>query len=140
MLRAIVEGLDYQLADIVKTLHCDLAVPFDRLVVVGGATKNRFWMQNKADMIGGIFNRPIEASTVEEATPLGAAMLAGIGVGIYRNEEDALAHVAQPGILYEPDLSVARIYADLFPVYQQLYPALKPISHRLCQQFIARQE
>ncbi len=140
MLRAIVEGLDYQFADIVKTLHCDLAVPFDRLVVVGGATKNKFWMQNKADMIGGLFNRPIEASTVEEATPLGAAMLAGIGVGIYRDEEDALAHVARPGILYEPDPPAARTYADLFPVYRQLYPALKPISHRLYQQFIARQE
>ena len=51
------------------------------MIVVGGATKNRFWLQNKADMVGALFGLPIEAPAVDEATPLGAAMLAGIGVG-----------------------------------------------------------
>ena len=54
----------------------------ERFVAVGGATRNAFWMQNKADVIG----RPIEVPDVEEATPLGAAILAGIGVGLYRDD------------------------------------------------------
>jgi len=131
MLRAVIEGLDYQFLDIVRTMHHDLGVPIDRLVVVGGATKNKFWMQNKADMVGGLFGLAIEAPDVEEATPLGAAMLAGIGVGLYRDEEDAFAHVQKTSIVYEPNTEAASQYARLFPIYQQIYPALKLVSHDL---------
>jgi xylulokinase len=77
MLRAVFEGLDFQFRDIVDALESSLATHFDRLVAVGGATRNAFWMQNKADVVG----RPIEVPAIEEATPLGAAMLAGIGIG-----------------------------------------------------------
>lgn len=131
MLRAVIEGLDYQFANIVRTLSDRLAVPFERLVVVGGTTRNRFWMQNKADMVGGLFGRTIEVSEVEEATPLGAAMLAGIGVGLYQDEEDACERVCKPSIVYEPDSSAAKVYARLYPIYQQLYPALKCLSRQL---------
>lgn len=129
MLRAVVEGLDYQFLDIVRTLRDDLGVPCDRLVVVGGAARNRFWMQNKADMVGGLFGRTIEVSDVEEATSLGAAMLAGIGVGLYQDEADAHAHVHKPSTVYEPDPAAAGVYARLYPIYQQLYPALESVSH-----------
>jgi len=131
MLRALIEGLDYQFADIIRTLSDVLAVPFERLVVVGGATRNRLWMQNKADMVGGLFGRTIEVSEVEEATPLGAAMLAGIGAGLYRDEEDACERVCKPTIVHEPDPSAAKVYARLYPIYQQLYPALKCVSRQL---------
>lgn len=133
MLRAVIEGLNFQFLDIVKTLHTDLDVPFDRLIVVGGATRNSFWMQNKADMVGGLFGRCIEVSEVAEATPLGAAMLAGIGVGLYRDEDDALAHVQKPGVICEPNPDAANRYAKLFPIYQQIYPALKSLSHQLSE-------
>jgi sugar (pentulose or hexulose) kinase len=107
-------------------------VPFDHLVVVGGAIRNRFWMQNKADMVG----RPIEVPEVEEATPLGAAMLAGIGVGVYRDEQDAFEQVRKLGAVYEPDPALTARYADLFEVYKQIYPAMAPISHALYDRFL----
>lgn len=131
MLRAVVEGLDYQFLDIVRTLRDDLGVPFDRLVVVGGAARNRFWMQNKADMVGGLFGRTIEVSDVEEATSLGAAMLAGMGVGLYQNETGAFEHVRKPSQVIEPDPAAASVYAKMYPIYQQLYPALQSASHEL---------
>ncbi len=131
MLRAVIEGLDYQFVNIVKTMRHDLGVPCDRLVVVGGATKNEFWMQNKADMVGGLFGLPIEAPEVDEATPLGAAMLAGIGVGLYEDAEDAYAQVRKPSAIFEPDEAAARQYARLFPIYQQIYPALQSVNHEL---------
>ena len=132
LLRAVIEGLDYQFLDIVRTMQ-HVGVQFDRLVVVGGAIRNKFWMQNKADMVG----RPLEIPEVEDATPLGAAMLAGIGVGVYRDEQDACDHVYRPGGTYEPDLKATAAYADLFEIYRQLYPALAPHSHRLYDRFLA---
>ena len=132
MLRAIIEGLDYQFLDIVKTMQDAMNVPFEKLVVVGGAVRNKFWMQNKADMVG----QAIEAPAVEDASPLGAAMLAGIGMGIYRDEQDAFEHVWKPGTTFEPERQVTDRYADLFPVYKQLYGALAPISHQLYDRFL----
>jgi xylulokinase len=131
MLRAIIEGLDYQFLDIVRTMRADLGVPCDKMIVVGGAARNKFWMQNKADMMGGLFGTAIEVSEVEEATLLGAAMLAGIGVGLYRDEADAFEHVCKPSQIYEPDPAAGRTYADLYPIFRQLYPALQPVNHQL---------
>ena len=131
MLRAIIEGLDYQFLDIVKTMQ-GVGVPFDKLVVVGGAVRNKFWMQNKADMVG----LTIEVPAVEDATPLGAAMLGGIGVGLYRDAQDAFEHVWKPGTTFEPDLQTTARYAELFPIYKQLYAALAPISHQLYDRFL----
>jgi xylulokinase len=130
MLRAIVEGLDYQVQDIVTAFANGLGIRPDRLVVVGGATRNPFWMQNKADITG----LPIDVPDVEEATPLGAAILAGIGVGIYRDEQDAFEQVYKPGKTYLPDPHLVSKYAEWFQIYKQLYPALKEVSHQLYDQ------
>jgi len=85
MFRAVIEGLDYQTLDMVVAMETGLGKRLDQFIVVGGAVRNEFWMQNKADVAG----RPVEVASVEEASPLGAAMLAGIGVGLYRDAEDA---------------------------------------------------
>ena len=132
MLRAIIEGLNYQVLDIVTALKVALGINPSRLVAVGGATRNTFWMQNKADVTG----MPIDVPQVEEATPLGAAILAGIGVGLYRNEQDAFERVYKPGKTYLPDPQLVPRYAEWYRIYQQLYPALAPISHQLYSQFI----
>jgi len=128
MLRAIIEGLDYQFLDIVTAMESGLQGKLEKFVAVGGATRNELWMQNKADVVG----RPIEVPDIQEATPLGAAILAGIGVGLYRDEQDAFEHVYRPGKTYEPDPDLSARYAEWFRVYRQLYPALKQVSHQLC--------
>ncbi|MGA2975173.1 MAG: FGGY family carbohydrate kinase [Spirochaetia bacterium] len=125
MLRSVIEGLDYQLLDIIQQLGANIGFGVEKLICVGGAARNPFWMQNKADVIG----RAIEVSHVEDASPLGAAMLAGIGVGLYRDEQDAFEQVRKPGSIYEPDLSISARYAEWFPIYKSVYPALKEVSH-----------
>ena len=132
MLRAIIEGLDYQVLDIVFSLK-GLGIAPQRLVAVGGATRNQFWLQNKADVVG----LPIEVPAVEEATPLGAAILAGIGVGLYKDEQDAFEQVYKPGITYQPDPQLTAQYAEGYQIYKQLYPTLRSVNHQLYQKFRA---
>jgi sugar (pentulose or hexulose) kinase len=132
LLRAMIEGLDYQTMEMIGALRSALAGPLERFVMVGGATRNDFWMQNKADVIG----QEIEVSDVEEASPLGAAILAGIGVGLYRDVEDAYRRVYRPGTIYRPDAVRAAQYADWIGIYRDLYPAMRPISHALFRTFV----
>jgi xylulokinase len=134
MLRAIVEGLCYQLLDIVRAVESCLDQRLEKFIVVGGATRNAFWMQTKADVLG----RPLELPEIEEATPLGAAILAGVGVGLYRDVQDAYRRVNRPGTIYHPDPAAAARYEEGFRIYQQLYPALSPVSRPIFEQFVSK--
>ena len=96
-------------------------------MAVGGGTRNALAMQNKADMAG----TPMEAPDVEEATPLGAAILAGIGVGLYRDEQDAVSRMARPGRVFEPNAELTAQYAERFAIFEQIYPALQGINTQL---------
>jgi len=62
---------------------------------------------------------------IEEAVVLGAALLAGIGVGVYRDVADAYAQVHRPGRVYEPDLALNARYRQWFAAFESLYPALQ---------------
>lgn len=127
LLRAMIEGLNFQFLQIVSGLPSALGVTPDRFVAVGGGAQNEFWTQNKADMVG----KPIEIPPVEEATPLGAAILAGIGVGLYRDEPEAFERVYRPGRVLEPDLHLTAFYAERFQLFQRLHPALRKIHQDL---------
>ena len=127
MLRAIIEGLDYQFLDIVKTMESSLGESIGQFVAVGGAIRNTFWMQNKADIVG----RPIQVPDIEEATPLGAAILAGIGTGLYKDEQDAFDHVYRPGKTFEPDAAAHAIYEQGFQTYKGLHAALRNVHQEL---------
>lgn len=131
ILRAMVEGLDYQVRDILAAMQTGLGIMPEKLVAVGGGTHNAFWMQNKADVTG----LPIEVPDVEEATPLGAAILAGIGTGVYRDEQDAFERVYRKGRTYIPDAGLSEKYARWYAIYRQLYPALSDIHHQIYDQF-----
>jgi len=123
MLRAIIEGLDYQFLQMVNALDTGLGITPEKIVAVGGATKNAFWMQNKADVVG----IPIEAPDIDEAVPLGVAILAGIGVGLYKDEQDAYEQVYKAGQVYEPDSQLHSKYAEWFEMFENVYPALKSV-------------
>jgi xylulokinase len=127
MLRAIIEGLDYQFLQIVEGLEQGLGVSPDKIVAIGGAVRNELWMQNKADVVG----RAIETPELEEAVVLGAALLAGIGVGIYRDAQDAYDQVHRPGRVYEPDPQRQQQYREWYETFQQLYPALREVNATL---------
>ncbi len=64
-------------------------------------------------------------------TPLGAAILAGIGVGLYADEDEALARTYRSGKVYEPNAELTELYAERFKIYKELYPAVKAVNHKL---------
>ena len=129
--RAVIEGLDYQFRDMLESFEDAMGGAIDEIRAVGGSTRNEFWMQNKADVSG----KKIEVPDIEEATPLGAAMLAGIGAGIYADEQDGFDRTYKPGKSYSPDPEMKTLYDGYFSLYQKIYPSLKNLSSEIFDTF-----
>lgn len=131
IIRSTIEGLNYQFKDMLEAFEKASGSSSDKVVAAGGAIKNKFWMQNKADVTG----KRIEVPEVEEATPLGAAILAGIGVGEYKDEQDAYRMTYKTGPIYEPDENNNREYDEYYKIYKRLYFDLKDLNENIYQKF-----
>jgi sugar (pentulose or hexulose) kinase len=121
------EGLNYQFLEIVRSFEDSMGIWCDRIVAIGGPTKNKLWMQIKADVAGVV----VEVPEIEESVPLGAAILAGLGTGIYTSEKEAFDQVYRPGVAYEPNLANVVAYRELYDRYRTLYPALKYLAPKV---------
>ena len=84
IVRATLESIAYQSADVVSAMLTDAEMTLDRLRVDGGAAANNFLMQFQADILGINVERPAQI----ESTGLGAAYLAGITTGMWNNVEE----------------------------------------------------
>ena len=86
LIRATLESLAFQTADVLRAMEADSGIRLSALKVDGGACKNNFLMQFQADVIGAPVNRP----ACVETTAMGAAYLAGLAVGFWKSKEDVL--------------------------------------------------
>ena len=117
ILRAVYEGVMQALrfcGDILR----ENGLPVQALTLIGGGAKSGLWGQMAADMFGA---RISVHATPHEATSLGAALAAGVGIGWYRDFREA-AEVIHRERSYEPDPQTQAAYAKHFAVYRQLYP------------------
>jgi len=103
VVRAVLEGIANRGADLLEAAETDSGLSIDTLRVDGGMSANRTFVQSLANSTG----RPIETSVVTEATTLGAAYLAGVGVGTWASLEEATADL-QPRAVVEPNRRVDR--------------------------------
>ncbi|MGN0297952.1 MAG: glycerol kinase GlpK [Lachnospiraceae bacterium] len=90
LVRAVLEGIDYQVSDIIQAMEQDCHTKMKTLKVDGGASQNNFLMQFQADILDCEVQRP----SCVETTALGAAYLAGLAVGFWKNKEEVRANWA----------------------------------------------
>jgi len=129
LLRAVLEGLALESRQSLHGLVAHTGVPRPReAVAIGGVTRNDLLMRIRASA----FNLPFIVADVPEATALGAAMLGGIGSGVYAHAADALAQVRVAGHRVEPVAADVAHYDRFYEgVYRQLYPAVREMSHAI---------
>lgn len=121
--RAILEGLVYGLREGAERIQRRGRVAIDCLRVAGGGSQSDAAMQITAD----VFAMPAERPHVYEASGLGAAINAAVGLGWYPDHRAAVAAMTRPGRRFEPNPAAARIYEQLYRrVYRKLYRRLKP--------------
>ncbi len=125
--RAVMEGVVFGMRQGLA-LMLDLSVTPERILASGGATQHPLWLHLQADM----FNRPLYQTTTVEAAAVGAALLAGVGVGVYADVADAVAQaVRYADVVVTPDAENVAHYASLVDTFAALYPALAPTYHAL---------
>jgi len=124
--KAVLEGLTFELRINLDLLR-DSGITIDELRAVGGGARSRLWLQLKAD----ICRVPLRVPQVTEAACLGAALLAGVGCGVYPNLEAAVDRAVRLGTEIMPDPHSSSAYDSRFGLYSQLYPALKDLQSRL---------
>ncbi|SVC46582.1 uncharacterized protein METZ01_LOCUS299436, partial [marine metagenome] len=88
IIRAALESIAYQTRDVVETMARDASMALESLRVDGGAAANDFLMQFQADLLGV----PVERPAVAESTAQGAAYLAGLAVGFWKDRETLPMH------------------------------------------------
>ncbi len=110
LVRATLEAIAYQTRDVIDTMEAETDLRIPLLRVDGGGTANTFLMQFQADILG----IPIQRAAAPETTALGAAYLAGLAVGLWRDPTE-ISRLWSAAETYQPNISTDKretLYAD----------------------------
>ncbi len=107
--RAILEGVAFDLRDALEVIRSMGIVP-ENVILSGGGAKSTAW----AGILASVFNLPLSISRVEEQACFGAALLAGIGVGIFADYGEAARVVPKPVTTFEPEAGMIERYEELY--------------------------
>ena len=126
MIRAVMEGVGFSLLHNLETAF-EVGAVAKELNSVGGAANSRVWTQIKADITG----RTIHVPFSDHATSLGAALLAGVGVGVYKDFEEAVSNTVRINRTHYPNQLNNQIYKGYYEIYLELYHKLKDSYQKL---------
>ena len=126
LIRAVLEGICLNLRTILQS-YTEAGARIDEVSVIGGGAKGRLLRQTLADVFGRPVLRP---RLLDEATSLGAAVAAGVGVGLFRGFS-AVAQFNPVVDRQEPEAGAQAVYDRLHPVFSAAYEALVPVFDQL---------
>lgn len=120
MIRALMEGVAF---DLRQSLECfrALCLPIEEVRFGEGGVKSRLWRQILAD----VFGRDGWVMELGDASAIGAALIAGVGAGVFKNFEVACDRAVALGEQVRSDAERAALYDRAFARYRRVYPALK---------------
>jgi xylulokinase len=129
MLRAVFEGLAFEARAVADAMVTVAGLPpFEKILTIGGSLQNALLTQIKAD----VYAFPLKVNPVREAVSLGAALLAGLGCGLFPDPSAAVQVARRQEIEVEPDVDRSkRLQARYHDVYCDLYGQLRAAHHRL---------
>jgi xylulokinase len=127
--RAIFEGLALESRNTLEPLlaYPQVTAP-QSVVAIGGGTRNPLLMRVKASVSNLVF----QVVRAEEATALGAALLGGLGAGVYRNVDDAVGAMRYGQQEIAPEPTEVPVYETIYTeVYRRFYPSVAPLSQTI---------
>jgi len=125
VVRAILEGVAFSLRD-TFTIFRDLGVPVKSIRLGGGGARSHLWQQIQADTYG----MPVDLVAAEEGAAYGAALLAGVGTGVWPSVDAAGEMAVRVAKRVEPIAENVELMNRRYEEYRKLYPALRAIDYK----------
>ena len=126
LIRAVMEGVACSLKDCQEVLR-EMDVLPTTMLVCGGGGRSPLWRQ----MLSNLMNLPVATLQSNEGPALGVAILAAVGIGLYRSVPEACAAMVRENPPQAPVASEVAQYARLYDAYQAVYPANKALYQKL---------
>ncbi len=120
MIRSIMEGVAYSLKNCLDIIQ-DMGVEINEVRASGGGGKSKLWRQIQADLFG----RDISTVNSSEGPAFGAALLAGVGSGLYSSVEEACDATVKVVTTQSYDQANHQAYGKYYSLYNKLYHSLK---------------
>ncbi len=119
MVRSVLEGVALEIRDMMDG-WLKAGVDISVLRLGGGATKSDLWNQIQADVYG----RPVQVLKVGESTVLGAALLGGVGAGVFKSIEEGVNTLVEVTGEVEPNMTNHAVYEEMYEAYVKAYDGL----------------
>ena len=126
VLQGIIEGVAFYLKELVDSLPAT-GIKIEDYRVVGGGSRSDIWVQTCADIFGQPFTRPV----ITEAGALGAAIIAGVGSGVFKNHAEGVAAMVKLERTFEPFPAKHARYQVRYQYYQRLGPMMTDYLRKL---------
>ena len=123
LVRAVLEGVAYSLKD-TFTLFTELGIPVKGVRLGGGGARGPLWREIQA----AVYGNTTDVLVAEEGGAFGAALLAGVGAGVWPDLEAACGEAIEVAQQIEPDTKAVERYSVGYQAYRKVYPALKGIQ------------
>lgn len=124
--RAVLEGVTYSQRQCLDVFR-EMGVPIGQMMACGGGAASPFWRQMLADVYGC----PVQTVASREGPALGAAILAGVGAGVWKSVGEGCEAVIRLNPAQEPDPAAGAAYEPFYRLFSSLYPALAQPFHTL---------
>jgi xylulokinase len=120
IIRAIMEGVAFSLRD-TFSIFSELSVPVESIRLGGGGSRSALWRQIQADVYG----HAVDTASADEGAAHGAAILAGVGIGLWPTVDAACDALVRVAAVTMPRPEVVRLMNDRYDAYRRVYPALR---------------
>ncbi len=122
LIRSVIEGVSFSQKDCLDIIE-EIGTKLTSVRASGGGARSIFWRQVLAD----VFNKRVVTLETQEGSAYGAALLALVGTGVYRDVQEACTATIREINSVEPRAEVADVYRRAHRIYKSLYPALKSV-------------
>ncbi|KRN80052.1 xylulokinase [Fructilactobacillus lindneri] len=125
-IRAVMEGIVFSFEDLLN-IYREQGSEISTIVSIGGGSKSEIWLQMQAD----IFNRPVIKLKNAQGPGMGAAMIAAVGLGWFKDFQECAKQFVHRDQVYQPISANVKKYAEIYAIYHQVYEQTKQINHEL---------
>ena len=118
MARSVLEGVTLEARSVLEAFYSFIDI--DEIILSGGATNSKLWCQIQAD----VYNRPATMLKEGECTVMGAAILGGVGAGVFKNVQEGVDTMVKKVSTYEPNPKTVPQYNELYDLFKTAYSSL----------------